>query len=77
MRISRHVQRCGFLTIAVWPHDDLNILVERYQEMEKPFNGELPEFVAQHFGDVGLANTEQAGGLHLGEPPLFHEGCRS
>src|SRR6516164_9874435 len=50
---------------AVRAHDDFNILIEFHQEAQQPFNRELPELTAQHFGYVGLANAEQRGGLGL------------
>ena len=53
------------VSVTVRLHDNLHILVERYQEAQKAFHGKLPELTAQHLRNIGLADSEQAGGLHL------------
>jgi hypothetical protein len=57
------LSRCGFT--------NLHILVERYQEAQKAFHGKLSELTAQHLRDIGLADSEQAGGLYLFEAARF------
>jgi len=49
----------------VRPDDDFNILIERHEETQKTLNGKLMEFAAQHFGNVGLADSEESGRLNL------------
>ena len=44
-------------------YDDFNILVERHEEAQKAFDGKLPELPTEHFGDIGLFNAEQTGGI--------------
>jgi hypothetical protein len=46
-------------------HDNLDILIERHQEAQQAFDGELAELAAQHLRDIGLADSEQISGFHL------------
>jgi hypothetical protein len=50
-------------------HDNFHILIECYQEAQQAFYGKLAELAAQHFRNIGLADSEQAGGLHGGGQP--------
>jgi hypothetical protein len=59
------VQRRSVVCVAVWPNDDFNVLIESYEESQKPFNRKLPELAPEHFGYVRLANAKQSGGLCL------------
>jgi hypothetical protein len=59
---SENLQGRGVVSITVWLHDNLHILVERYQEAQQAFHGKLPELTAQHLRNIGLADSEQAGG---------------
>jgi hypothetical protein len=68
------VERGGVVAIAVRPDTDLDILIERDKEAQKALDGELAKLAAEHFGDIGLADTEEAGSLHLFEAAFFHEG---
>ena len=52
-------------------HDNFHILVERYQEAQQAFHGKLSELTAQHLRNIGLADSEQAGGLYLFEAARF------
>jgi hypothetical protein len=67
------MQRGSFMSIAVRPSDDFNILIEFYEKAQKPFNRKLPELAAQHFGNVGLANAKQRGSFCLFHAALFHD----
>jgi hypothetical protein len=58
-------------SVAVRLHDNFHILVERYQEAQKAFHGKLTELTAQHLRNIGLAVSEQAGGLYLFEAARF------
>jgi len=46
-------------------YNDLHILVERNQETQKAFHGELTKRAAQHLRDIRLPDAEQRGGLGL------------
>jgi hypothetical protein len=46
-------------------HDNLHILIQRDQEAQQAFDGELAEVAAQHLRDIGLADAEQICRLHL------------
>ena len=52
-------------------HHDLDILIERHQEAQQAFHGELAEFAAQHLRDIRLADSEQFSGFHLLEAAFF------
>jgi len=54
-------------------YDNLHVLVERHEEAQKAFHGKLPEFTAQHLRYIGLADSEQAGGLDLFQAAFFHD----
>ena len=68
---SENLQRRGVVSATVRFHDDLHVLVERYQEAQKAFHGKLPELTAQHLGNIGLPDSEQPGGLYLLEAASF------
>jgi hypothetical protein len=55
-----HFHRRRLVSIAVWLHDDLNILIERDQEAQQAFDRKLAELAAQHLGDIGLATPNIA-----------------
>jgi hypothetical protein len=50
---------------AVRPHDDLDITIERHQETRQALDRKVPEFPAQHSGNVRLRDAEQLAGLDL------------
>jgi len=50
-------------SVLMRSYDDLYILVERNQETQKAFHGELTELAAQHLRDIRLPDAEQRGGL--------------
>jgi hypothetical protein len=54
-------------------YHDFNILIEGHKEAQEALNGKLPEFAAEHLGDIGLANAEQIGRLDLFQPAFLHE----
>ena len=68
---SENLQGWGVVSVTVRLHDNFHILVERYQEAQKAFHGKLPELTAQHLRNIGLADSEQAGGLYLFEAAIF------
>jgi len=57
--------------VTVRLYHDLNILIERHKEAQKALNGKLPELAAQHLRYIGLADSEQIGGLDLFRPRSF------
>jgi hypothetical protein len=71
---SENLQSRSIASVTVRLHDNLHILVERYQEAQKAFHGKLPELTAQHLRNIGLADSEQADGLHLFEAASFQDG---
>lgn len=48
-------------------------MTEGDQEAEKALDGELAELAAEHFGDVGLLDAEQSGGLRLFQETAFQD----
>ncbi len=50
---------------AMRPHHNLNILIERNEKTQESLNRKLPEFTAQHPGDIGLLDAEKRGSLNL------------
>jgi len=48
-------------------------VAEDHEEAEKALNGELAELAAEHFGDVGLLDAEQSGGLRLFQATAFQD----
>ena len=68
------MQRRSLVPVAMRTHDDLNIVIQPYQEAEQPFNRELPELAAQHLGYIRLTDAEQRGSLGLFHAALFHDG---
>jgi hypothetical protein len=70
---SRHIQSRSIVSIPVWLHDDLHILIERNEESHKALNRKLPEFATQHLGDVGLFDPEKIGSLHLFQAAILHD----
>jgi hypothetical protein len=67
------MQRGSDVSAPVRLHHDLNILIERHQETQKALNRKLPEFTAQHLGDVGLFDAEKIGSLNLFQAASFHD----
>jgi len=65
------LQGGGVVSVTVRLHDNLHILVERHQEAQQAFHEKLPELTAQHLRNIGLADSEQAGGLYLFEAAIF------
>jgi hypothetical protein len=55
---SSHMQGRSVGAATVRLHDDLNILIQRHEEAEKTFDGELTEFAAQHLRYVRLTNSK-------------------
>jgi len=51
--------------ITVRFYRDFNILIECHEKAQQALHGKLPEFTAQHLGDIGLADAEQIGRLDL------------
>jgi hypothetical protein len=72
-RSSDDPQGRSILVALVRPDNNLDILPKRDQKTQKPLHGELPEFASQHFRNVGLANSEKAGGVYLFHLSLFHD----
>jgi hypothetical protein len=52
-------------------HDNLNILIQRQEEAQQAFDGELAEVAAQHLRDVGLTDSEQISRFHLLQAAFF------
>ncbi len=48
-------------------------MAEGYEEAEKALDGKLAELAAEHFGDVGLLDAEQSGGLRLFQTTAFQD----
>jgi hypothetical protein len=48
--------RCGLTTIST--------LIERDKKSQKALNRKLPEFAAQHLGNLGLFDSEKTGGFN-------------
>src|ERR1700691_4071223 len=68
---SENLQGRGVVSAMVRLHHNFHILVERDQEAQQAFHGELAELTAQHLRNIGLADSEQAGGLPLFEATTF------
>jgi hypothetical protein len=68
------MQRRSVSPVAVWRHDDLDILVEGHKKTQEALDRELTEFAAHQFGDAGLADAEQRGGFGLFEAASLHDG---
>src|ERR1700722_3046259 len=58
---------------AVRLHDNLHVLIQRHQKPQQAFDGELAEVAAQHFRDIGLADSEQIGRFHLLESAFLQD----
>ena len=67
------MQSRSVVPVPVRLHDDLNILIERYEKTQKALHRKLPEFAPQHLGDVGLFDPEKIGSLNLFQPAIFHD----
>ena len=70
---SEDLQGGGVFSVVVGLYDDVDVLIEGDEEAQKALHGELAEFAAQHFGDIGLADAEQGGGFDLFQAALFHD----
>src|SRR5271157_154658 len=70
---SEDLQGWGVVSVTVRLHHNLHILIERHQEAQKALNGKLPELTAQHLRYIGLADSEQLGGLDLSQAAIFHD----
>src|SRR5271165_2247327 len=68
-----HLHRRRIVSIPVRFHNNLDILIERHQEAEQAFDGELAELAAQHLRYIGLADSEQSSGFHLFEAALLQD----
>ncbi len=68
---SENLQGRGVVFVTVRLHDNLHVLVERHEKAQQAFHGKLPELTAQHLRNIGLADSEQAGGLYLFEAAIF------
>src|SRR6266567_1519268 len=68
------MQRRRVPVAAVRPYDDLDIMIERHQEPQQALHRKLPEFAAQHFGNVRLRDAEQLAGLDLFQLPILEDG---
>ena len=62
---SRHLQRRHAIPFPMRLHHNFHILIQRHQEAQQAFNGELAELAAQHLGYIGLADSEQLSGFYL------------
>jgi hypothetical protein len=71
---SEDLQGRGVVSAAVRLYDNLHILVERHQEAQQSFHGKLAELAAQQLRYIGLADSEQRGGLDLFQAASFHDG---
>jgi hypothetical protein len=63
----------GVFSPVVGLYDDVYVVIEGDEEVQKALDGELAEVAAQQLGDIGLADAEQGGGLDLFEAALFHD----
>jgi len=54
------LQGGGVFSVVVGLYDDVHVLIEGDEEAQKALHGEVAEVAAQHPGDIGLADAEQA-----------------
>jgi hypothetical protein len=66
------MQLWSVLSLAVRPYNNLNILIQLYEEWQEPLNRTLPELTPQHFGDVWLPHAKHSSGILLLHVPLVH-----
>jgi hypothetical protein len=55
---SENLQGRSVISVTVRLHHDAHILIERYQETQQAFHGELAELSAQQLGNIGLADSK-------------------
>ena len=55
-------------------YDDLDILIEGYEEAQQALDGKLAEVSAEHLGNIRLGDSEQRGGFSLLQMVLFEDG---
>jgi hypothetical protein len=55
------------LPVTMRFHHNLYILIERRQEAQQAFHGELAKLSSQHLRYIRLADSEQISGFHLCE----------
>jgi hypothetical protein len=61
---SEDLEGGGVFSVVVGLYYDLHVVIEGDEEAQQALpHGELAEVVAQHLGDIGLADAEQVGGL--------------
>ena len=71
--VLNDLHRRRVVSTAMRFHNNLNIVIEGYQETQQAFDGELAELSAQHLRDIGLADAKQLGGFHLLEAALLQD----
>ena len=62
-----HASARWLLAMAVGPHDDLHVAAECVQEPKQPVDRETRELATHQGRDLGLVDTEDDGGLGLGQ----------
>jgi hypothetical protein len=71
--VSGDMQGCGVVCSAVRLDNNLDILIECHQKAQQTFDRKLPEFAAEHLGDIGLFDAQQLGSFRLREATLLHD----
>lgn len=62
---SRDVQSSDVITAATRLYNNFYIVIQGNEKTKQAFNRELAEFTTQHFGNIGLFDAKQSGGLGL------------
>lgn len=68
---SGDVQGRDVITATTWLYDNFYIVIQRDEKTEQPLDGELAELTSKHFGNIGLFDAEQDGGLGLFQAAAF------